>query len=81
MKQNNFLCIRRLSMLLLIAGFLPSALSLSARRLQEFLPAKSTSTAVVVCPGGSYCWLSKKTEGREVGQWLADHGIAAYVLY
>lgn len=81
MKQNNFLFIRRLSILLLIAGFLPSALSLSARRLQEFLPAKSTSTAVVVCPGGSYCWLSKKTEGREVGQWLADHGIAAYVLY
>jgi acetyl esterase/lipase len=50
------------------------------RGLKEYLPAKPASTAVVVCPGGSYCWLSKKTEGSEVARFLNAHGMAAYVL-
>ena len=49
--------------------------------LIEYLPVCKTSTAVVVCPGGSYCWLSKKYEGSEVAKWLNANGIAAYVLY
>jgi acetyl esterase/lipase len=49
--------------------------------VEEFLPQGKAKTAVIVCPGGSYCWLSKKTEGREVAQWLTSHGYAAYVLY
>lgn len=36
--------------------------------------------AVIVCPGGSYFWLDKKTEGHEVAQWLCSRGIAAFVL-
>ncbi len=39
------------------------------------------STAIIVCPGGSYCWLSKKTEGTEVAQWLRSNGYAAYTLF
>lgn len=37
--------------------------------------------AVIVCPGGSYCWLSKKTEGSEVASWLHSLGMDAYVLH
>lgn len=54
----------------------------AARRLTEFLPTKGRPrTAIIVCPGGSYCWLSKKTEGTEVAHWLNENGIAAYVLH
>lgn len=38
-------------------------------------------TAIVVCPGGSYSWLDKQTEGHEVARWLQSQGISAYVLY
>lgn len=55
--------------------------TLQAQRLLEFLPEKPARTAVIVCPGGSYCWLSKRTEGTEVAQWLNANGMAAYVLY
>ena len=36
--------------------------------------------AVIVCPGGSYFWLDKENEGREVGRWLQRNGITAFVL-
>ena len=36
--------------------------------------------AVVVCPGGSYSWLDKQTEGHDVARWLQSQGISAYVL-
>lgn len=36
--------------------------------------------AVVICPGGSYFWLDRAKEGREVARWLNDNGIAAFVL-
>lgn len=52
-----------------------------AQRLTEFLPENGKAdTAVVVCPGGSYYWLAKKSEGREVARWLNQNGYAAYVL-
>lgn len=37
-------------------------------------------TAVIICPGGSYCWLGMKAEGREVAKWLQSCGITAFVL-
>lgn len=52
-----------------------------SQKVLEFLPEKSARTAVIICPGGSYCWLSKKYEGIEVAEWLKENGIAAYVLY
>lgn len=50
--------------------------------LTEFLPDPATATgaAVVVAPGGGFCMLSWETEGTMVGEWLRDHGIAAFVL-
>ena len=40
----------------------------------------NTGVAVVVCPGGSYSWLDRKTEGEGVAQWLQSNGIHAFVL-
>ena len=35
---------------------------------------------VIVCPGGSYCWLDVKGEGIETAEWLQSHGISAVLL-
>lgn len=43
-------------------------------------PAKATGAAVVVAPGGAFLSLSIDSEGFAVARWLADHGIAAFVL-
>lgn len=49
-------------------------------RLTPFLAEGSGNTAVIVCPGGSYFWLDKATEGVGVAQWLQSNGISAFVL-
>ena len=36
--------------------------------------------AIIVCPGGSYCWHDYEAEGIRVAEWLRDNGIAAFVL-
>lgn len=43
-------------------------------------PAKATGAAVVVAPGGGFMLLSIENEGIKVAQWLADHGVAAFLL-
>lgn len=48
--------------------------------LTPYLAEGSGNTAVIVCPGGSYFWLDKKTEGDGVAQWLQSEGISAFVL-
>lgn len=50
--------------------------------LTPFLPAKgkATGAAVIVAPGGAFLSLSMDNEGWPVAQWLADHGVAAFVL-
>lgn len=49
-------------------------------KLTPYLAEGSGNTAVIVCPGGSYFWLDKKTEGDGVAQWLQSNGISAFVL-
>ncbi|SNS31088.1 alpha/beta hydrolase fold [Sphingomonas laterariae] len=41
---------------------------------------KATGAAVVVAPGGAFRTLAMDQEGWPVARWLADHGIAAFVL-
>src|SRR3954469_10687122 len=41
---------------------------------------KSTHVAVIVLPGGGHRNLAIAHEGYNVGEWLADHGIAAFVV-
>jgi acetyl esterase/lipase len=43
-------------------------------------PAKATGAAVIVAPGGAYLSLSMDSEGFQIARWLADRGIAAFVL-
>lgn len=42
--------------------------------------SNETGLAVIVCPGGSYCWLDKENESSKVAQWLQGNGITAFVL-
>ena len=50
--------------------------------LTVYLPTmeQRTRCAVIVAPGGGHARLAIEHEGYNVGQWLADHGIAAFVL-
>jgi len=43
-------------------------------------PGAATGAAVIVAPGGAYLMLSMDNEGEPVARWLADHGVAAFVL-
>ncbi len=50
--------------------------------ITPFLPpdGKGTGAAVIVAPGGGHKNLCVTHEGDNVAQWLAEHGIAAFVL-
>src|SRR4051794_32559954 len=47
-----------------------------------YLPPKdqATGAAVIVLPGGGHRNLAIAHEGYNVGEWLSDHGIAAFVV-
>ena len=49
-------------------------------KLTPYLAKGSNNIACIVCPGGSYFWLDKKTEGVGVAEWLQANGISAFVL-
>ena len=49
--------------------------------ITPYLPTgKSTGAAVVVLPGGGHRNLAISHEGYNVGEWLAAHGVAAFVV-
>ena len=50
--------------------------------ITPYLPAadKATGTAIIIAPGGGHRMLCLGHEGGGLAQWLADHGIAAFVL-
>jgi len=41
---------------------------------------KANGTAVVVCPGGGYGFLADDHEGRQIGEWLNNIGVSAFIL-
>jgi endo-1,4-beta-xylanase len=47
-----------------------------------FIPdaAKASGAAIIVAPGGGNMFLTIDREGYDLGKWLADHGVAAFVL-
>ena len=53
-----------------------------APSISVFLPShdKATGTAVIVIPGGGHTELWMDHEGYRVAEFLADHGVAAFVL-
>src|SRR5437870_1473876 len=49
--------------------------------LTVYLPSKGNPTAaIVICPGGGHSNLAIEHEGHNIGKWLADHGVAGFVL-
>lgn len=65
-----------------LAGIGPLVRNITRPTLTVFLPspATATGTGIIVCPGGAFYFLSWESEGTEVAEWLAAHGIAAFVL-
>jgi acetyl esterase/lipase len=43
-------------------------------------PSIANGTSVIICPGGSFCYLHINTEGIDVANWLNKKGVAAFVL-
>jgi len=56
--------------------------NVSRPEIQVYLPAKmrATGTSVVVLPGGGYAGLTFDFEGTQQAQFLADHGVAAFIV-
>lgn len=50
--------------------------------ITPYLPAadKATGTAIIIAPGGGHRMLCLGHEGNTLGEWFAEHGIAAFVL-
>jgi endo-1,4-beta-xylanase len=50
--------------------------------ITPYLPAKdkATGAAVIIAPGGGHRELQVTYEGSNIAEWMADHGIAAFVL-
>ncbi|HEX5105264.1 MAG TPA: alpha/beta hydrolase [Pirellulaceae bacterium] len=44
-----------------------------------YLPEKPNGCGIVVCPGGGYGGLAMDHEGHQIGQWLNENGIAAFI--
>jgi acetyl esterase/lipase len=47
-----------------------------------YLPPKdrATGAAAIIMPGGGHRYLAIDNEGHAVARWLADHGVASFVL-
>jgi len=60
----------------------PLVRNITQPTLTVFLPSPQVAngTAVIVCPGGGFHFLSWASEGTKVATWLSAHGIAAFVL-
>ncbi len=52
----------------------------SKAEVTAYLAEGKNNMAVIVCPGGSYYWLDRDTEGKLVGEWLQRNGVSAFVL-
>jgi len=50
--------------------------------LTVFLPekARAPASAIIICPGGGYAYLSIDTEGLNEARWFQHRGVAAFVL-
>jgi len=58
----------------------PVVTNVSVPSMEVFRPENPNGTAVIVAPGGGLYALSIKSEGTDVGKWLAERGITAFVL-
>ena len=56
--------------------------NVTAPTLTVYLPDSTVAngTAIIIAPGGGFHFLSVETEGSQVAEWLAERGIAAFML-
>lgn len=56
--------------------------AVSTPTLTRFAPAvdKPNGTAVIICPGGAYQFLSSEREGVQYARWLGTLGVTSFVL-
>ncbi len=73
---------RTILIVILVALFPNGKFAEKKVTLAPYLAATETNTGigVIVCPGGSYCWLDMDIEGDETAKWLQLQGINAFVL-
>jgi acetyl esterase/lipase len=43
-------------------------------------PAMANGTAIIICPGGGFRFLSINSEGNDVAKWLVKKGVTCFVL-
>lgn len=56
-------------------------LDVDVPRITVFVPQhQTTSTAVVICPGGGYAYLATDHEGRQIAAWLNNLGVVGIML-
>ncbi len=48
--------------------------------LHCYKPENPNGIAMIICPGGSYCWLDEDGEGLDVAEWFDAYGITTFVL-
>jgi endo-1,4-beta-xylanase len=60
----------------------PTVTNIHFPSITPYLPSKekATGAAVIVAPGGGHMFHTINHEGYDVAQYLADHGVAAFVL-
>lgn len=49
-------------------------------KMTPYLVPGKDNAAVIICPGGSYFWLDRDTEGADVARRMQSAGISAFVL-
>lgn len=54
--------------------------NVSQPKLIAYLPKNPNGTAVIICPGGGFFFLSINSEGIDVAKWLNEKGVTAFVL-
>lgn len=86
MKLNRFILVVSF-LLIAISGFSQKSINIwedtdcnKKVKLTPYLAEGDNNIAVIVCPGGSYFGLDRKTEGIGVAEWLQSNGISAFVL-
>lgn len=45
-----------------------------------YIPEKPNGSAILICPGGAYYYLSYDKEGIDIAQWFNSIGITAFIL-
>ncbi len=43
-------------------------------------PEQKTDTAVIICPGGGYNFISIDDKGHQTARWFNEHGMSAFVM-